>query len=179
MRILTLALAFAALVPLRAETGYDAWLRYTEIGGDRYPALPAAVVAFGDSAVIQTAQQELVRGVRGMLGRTLRIETRPFKESAIVLGTFSAIGLTGDLTEDAYWLKTVTIEGRPCLVVAASNDRGVLYGVFALLRKMGLGESISPLDEKQVPYAPVRWVNEWNNLDGSIERGYAGPSIFF
>jgi alpha-glucuronidase len=179
MRILTLALAFAALVPLRAETGYDAWLRYTEIGGGRYGTLPATVVALGDSAVIQAAQQELVRGVRGMLGRTLRIETRPLKESAIVLGTFSAIGLTGDLTEDAYWLKTVTIEGRPCLVVAASNDRGVLYGVFALLRKMGLGESISPLDEKQVPYAPVRWVNEWNNLDGSIERGYAGPSIFF
>ena len=179
MRILSFVLTVMAAVGLRAETGYEAWLRYAETGGDRYGALPAAVVTFGDSAVIQAAQQELIRGIRGMLGRTLRIETGPPQESAIVLGTFGAIGWTGDLTEDGYWLKTATLNGHPCLVVTASNDRGVLYGVFALLRKIGLGESVSALDEKQVPYAPVRWVNEWDNLDGSIERGYGGPSIFF
>ena len=35
------------------------------------------------------------------------------------------------------------------------------------------------MDERQNPYAPVRWVNQWDNLDGTIERGYAGGSIFF
>src|SRR5262249_25366860 len=48
-----------------------------------------------------------------------------------------------------------------------------------LLRKIGLGEAIDALDERVGPFAPVRMLNHWDNLDGSIERGYAGRSIFF
>jgi alpha-glucuronidase len=186
----TLLLVAVALAALRAETGYEAWLRYAEISDpavrQRYAAMPAVVVAFGDSVVIKAAQEELVRGVRGMLGRTLREETRLPRENAILLGTLGdirkaapAIGLAADLPADGYWLKTVTVDGLTHLVIAAPNDRGVLYGVFALLRRIALHEPVSPLDDKQVPYAPVRWVNEWNNLDGTIERGYGGRSIFF
>lgn len=182
--------ALSASVALRAETGYDAWLRYAAIGDpairQRYAALPAAVVAFGGSAVIGAAQEELIRGLRGMLGRTLRLETQLPRESAIVLGTFAAINkaapainVAADLPDDGFWLKTTTLNGLQYLLITAPNDRGVLYGVFALLRRIGLREPVSPLDEKQVPYAPVRWVNEWNNLDGTIERGYGGRSIFF
>ena len=182
--------ALAAPVALRAETGYDAWLRHAAIDDDRirqrYAAMPAVVVALGDSAVIKAARQELLHGVRGMLGRTLRAEAHWPRESAIVLGTFGAIqksapaiSVAADLRDDGYWLKTVTVDGLPYLLITAPNDRGVLYGVFALLRKIGLREPVAQLDEQQVPYAPVRWVNEWNNLDGTIERGYGGRSIFF
>ena len=38
---------------------------------------------------------------------------------------------------------------------------------------------IDSLDETEIPYAPIRWVNHWDNLDGSIERGYGGRSIFW
>ncbi len=55
----------------------------------------------------------------------------------------------------------------------------MLYGALALARKIDLGEPIAALDEKQIPYAPVRMLDHWDNLDGTIERGYAGPSIFF
>ena len=55
----------------------------------------------------------------------------------------------------------------------------MLYGAFALLRKIAVGDSIARLNEKQTPYAPVRWVNQWDNLDGTIERGYGGRSIFW
>ena len=65
------------------------------------------------------------------------------------------------------------------LLVASSNDRGVLYGTFALLRKMALGRRLQRMNETHTPLAPIRWTNEWDNLDGSIERGYAGRSIFF
>jgi alpha-glucuronidase len=64
-------------------------------------------------------------------------------------------------------------------VVTAANDRGVLYGTFALLRKIALGEAVTNLDERDSPYAPLRWVNQWDNLDGSIERGYGGRSLFW
>jgi alpha-glucuronidase len=187
---LLLGLTLLATPALRAETGYDAWLRYApledESARQRYATLPAAVTACGDSALLQSAREELIRGLRGMLGRTLRIEAHLPRESAIILGTFGdlakttpALSLTAKLADDGYWLKTVTVDGLPRLVIAAPNPRGVLYGVFGLLRKMGLREPVSPLDEKQEPYAPVRWVNEWNNLDGTIERGYGGRSIFY
>ncbi len=84
-----------------------------------------------------------------------------------------------DLRLDGYWLKTAKIHGSECLVIAASTDRGVLYGVFALLSKIARAESLAAIDEVQQPYAPIRWVNQWDNLDGRIERGYGGPSIFF
>ena len=89
---------------------------------------------------------------------------------AIVLG-----GPAANLKPDGYELKTV--DGK--IVITGADDRGVLYGAFALLRKVALGESIAELDEKSEPRVPVRWVNHWDNLDGSIERGYGGRSIFW
>ena len=175
--------------PLAAETGYEAWLRYAPLDAAarmRYDALPANAVALGDSIVIKTAQAELTRGVRGMLGRTLRAEATLPKEGAIVLGTFRALqaavpaaDLPSGLGEDGFLLETVAVNGFPCLFIAAPNDRGVLYGVFALLSRMARHESVTSLNEVQQPYAPIRWVNQWDNLDGRIERGYAGRSIFF
>lgn len=173
-----------------AETGYEAWLRYPaldETAARTYRStLPAAAVCLGGSPVIRAACDELLRGIRGMLERTLRLETQPPAESAIVLGTLSElrrwvpeVKLSGKLADDTFWLKSMSLGTRSYLVVTADNDRGVLYGVFALLRKIALLRTISNLDEREEPYAPIRWVNHWDNLDGSIERGYGGPSIFF
>ncbi len=127
-----------------------------------------------------SARDEMLRGVRGMAGRTLRLEDAIPKENAIVLGTLADLHarlpqLAANLKEDAFLLKTV----GSAIVVTAVNDRGVLYGVFALLRKIALGESIEHLNEQQTPRAAIRWVNQWDNLDGSIERGYGGQSIFW
>src|ERR1035437_5444416 len=90
-----------------------------------------------------------------------------------VRGLLSAVPLDGS------WLTTASAGGVSYTVITAANDRGVLYGVFGFLRKIALGEPVAALHEKQSPYAPVRWANEWNNLDGSIERGYGGRSIFW
>jgi len=79
------------------------------------------------------------------------------------------------LKPDGYSLK---MDGGK-IVITGSNDRGVLYGAFALLRKVALSESLINLDQKSEPRVPVRWVNHWDNLDGTIERGYGGRSIFW
>src|SRR5207237_4016768 len=119
-----------------------------------------------------------------MLRRTLRMDSRLAGEDAILLGTSADISQAApqfnlpDLPLDAYLLRTVSAGAVRYLIVTAANDRGVLYGAFALLRKIALGEVISDLDETQEPYAPVRWINQWDNLDGSIERGYGGRSSF-
>jgi len=183
-------LGLLAAAGLHAETGNDAWLRYAAVddGAMRQvrEALPATLTALSDSPVVESARRELIRGIRGMIGRTLRVESRVPREGGIVLGTLAEIRkaaphlpLAANLEADGYWLKTLRVDGARYLVIAAENDRGVLYGAFALLRKIGLGESVGDLDDRQTPYAPVRWVNQWDNLDGSIERGYGGRSIFW
>jgi alpha-glucuronidase len=190
LRKLLVLFLLACPVVAYAENGYNAWLRYApldEASARRYrDVVPASIASFGDGAAIQSAREEVIHGIRGMLGRNVRVESRLPAESAIVIGTLSELRrtapqltFTGNLDPDGYWLKTVRINGARYIVVTAENDRGVLYGAFALLRKIALSEPIADLDQKQTPYAPVRWVNQWDNLDGSIERGYGGRSIFW
>ena len=116
------------------------------------------ITVVGSSALLESARQDLLRGFRTP------------KAQAIVLG-----GVAANLKPDGYELKTV--DGK--IIITGADDRGVLYGAFALLRKVALGESVARLDEKSEPRVPVRWVNHWDNLDGSIERGYGGRSIFW
>jgi alpha-glucuronidase len=193
--VLGTALSYAIALPeLEAETGAEAWLRYSALSpqaAKNYKRLPDKMVLLGDSLLLNTAQQELVRGVSQMLSRKLLEQAviagaDPCGGSQIVLGTMAELRVPypdlhpdQTLSDDGYWLRNAKIQGRECLLVAGGTDRGVLYGVFALLSKIARAESIANLNEVQQPYAPIRWVNQWDNLDGRIERGYGGPSIFF
>jgi len=173
----------------RADDGHDAWLRYaplTQIERAKYDSLPASVAVLNDSTVLATSQAELIRGLRGMLGRTLRAGKGLPSERSIVLGTLADVrsaapGLSAPKTlrADGFWLSTGRVHGYDCIVIAGETDRGALYGVFTLLRKIAFGEDLTRLRETQEPSAPLRWVNDWDNLDGRIERGYGGRSIFF
>jgi alpha-glucuronidase len=188
MKLCVLLALLASAASLQAETGYDAWLRYAPLRApiarqDR-AALPAVVVTLGQSPVLDSARDELVRGVRGMLGVTLREESSiPTTEGAIVLealGSARSAALFGPgAGPDSYLIETRREREHRYLDVFANDDRGVLYGVFALLRKMALGGSLDHLSAVRSPYAPIRWVNQWDNLDGTIERGYGGRSIFW
>jgi alpha-glucuronidase len=153
------------LTALRAESGADAWLRYERL--QKPPALPAFVSMLGDSPILRSAQAELLRGLRRMTGNVLRAATGRLNESSILLDPNDTA-----LKPDAFRIRTV---GRD-IVISASNDRGVLYGAFALLEKIALGTS---LNDQQEPAVAIRWVNHWDNLEGTIERGYGGRSIFW
>ena len=186
-------LAFISIfaVQSHAESGYDAWLRYeliddATVKSDYDQSLPAVIVTLDNSEVVQSARNELIRGVRGMLDRTLRMETNLPDENAILLGTLDEIKqklpdfrAPTDLKKDGFCLRTVSKGGHKILVITAPNDRGVLYGTFRLLLDLSLYKPMADLDEKENPYAPVRVINLWDNLSGAIERGYAGDSIFW
>lgn len=62
------------------------------------------------------------------------------------------------------------------LVLSANNDLGLLYGSYALLRDNAAGKAIALKEE--IPAYNVRVLNHWDNLDGTIERGYSGHSIW-
>lgn len=172
-----------------AETEADAWLRYSKLSPSdarKFQRLPENTAVLANSVVLRTAQQELAHGVSQMLGTTLHSGALSSAKNAIVLGTLTqfrafAPGLhpPRQPRADGYWLKATKIHRHACLIIAGENERGVLYGVFALLSRIARAEPVDAMDELQEPSAPIRWVNQWDNLDGRIERGYGGLSIFF
>src|SRR5579884_3651104 len=137
-----LAALLLLCMPLHAETGYAAWLRYAPIDDSNlrqtYLQLPAAITALDQSPVTQAAQKELLRAFQSMTGRLLRTYTRLPTENCILLATSGALkrslpelALSDRLREDGYILKTTAARGRSILLIAGPNDRGVLYGTFA------------------------------------------------
>lgn len=189
-RLLLTVLLVAGSGSASAETGQAAWLRYARLDAttaDRNTrAVPLSVMTVGSSAPVQKAGEELLAGIRGMLGVESKPVTQLPGDGAIVAGTLTELRKAypellpeAVLATDGFWLKATTVRGARHLVVAGQSDRAVLYGAFALLRRIGVGDSLASIDQKDAPYAPIRWVNEWNNIDGSIERGYGGRSIFW
>ena len=62
--------------------------------------------------------------------------------------------------------------------MASAGDSGALYGTFHLLRLLSTATPIQRLDVREKPRHQVRILNHWDNLDGSIERGYGGRSLW-
>jgi alpha-glucuronidase len=164
-------------------------LRYAPIVGEiaaRRDTIPDAVLSLGNSDVLNSAKGELIRGIASMLGKRLRAEQNVSAENAVVLGTledvrghFREAESTRPLGPDGFWLRTVRHGGKKYWLIIGGNDRGALYGTFAFLSRIAQGRSVRDLDDVETPSAPIRWASQWDNLDGSIERGYAGRSIFF
>ena len=162
---------------LYAETGYEAWLRYAPLdaGAVRQyrEALPPAIVTLGSGTMVSNAGEELIRGVRSMTGFTLRVAAGTPGESAILVGTLAEIrkaaprlAPAGTIGPEGYWLRSSADNGVRYLLVTGEDERGVLYGAFALLRKISLRESVAELDDKQAPSAAIRWLNLWDSVGG-------------
>ena len=65
------------------------------------------------------------------------------------------------------------------LMIEASDEEGLLYGAFELIKQLQLGSAYEGMDIHKEPVMPLRMLNHWDNMDGSIERGYSGNSFFF
>ena len=65
------------------------------------------------------------------------------------------------------------------IAIAGADSNGLLYGVYAFLMRLQAGDDPSMVEEETAPALPNRILNHWDNTDGSIERGYAGRSLFF
>ncbi len=173
---------------LRAEDGAAGWLRYAPIRGPARAlcqTLPAAIVIGSTEGrggePIASAERELKEGMAGICGIKLHDVTGADDEPAFVLGTVpyvkTAVG--GFAPAAVPGPEGFILARRNRSVLIAGHDgRGVLYGTFALLREISAGVTPAP-QRMETPANAIRWVDQWDNLDGSIERGYAGRSIFF
>ncbi len=181
-------LGLLLLAPLlaQAEDGSQGWLRYAPItDATRYANLPSQIVVLGNAPTDQAAANELKRGLASMLGRTFTVSHETHADaSAIVIANLAVLNkaftVTGDkLPAESYTLGEKTEGKTHRYLVLGADARGEVYGVFHLLALVGTDQPLPTKPITESPSSPIRWVNQWDNLDGTIERGYAGRSIFF
>jgi len=151
--------------PARAEDGYALWMRYPAAAG------ADAVMLRRETPMLVAAAAELRRGLpKGagalMLARATDPEIATLRLPAAGLG------------EEGYVVRRATIGGRMVTLVSGNTDRGILYGAFALLRHLANGGSVETINLSSAPAIKLRVLNHWDNLDGVVERGYAGHSLW-
>ncbi|HYS46597.1 MAG TPA: alpha-glucuronidase family glycosyl hydrolase, partial [Rhizomicrobium sp.] len=185
-RFYTAAFLLLLAVPARAEDGYDLWLRYRPVEPSamaQYRPLATVIVSEGASPSLDAAKAELARGLGGLLDKPVGAGT--VADGAIVIGTPASSPLVAGLKlpltalgKEGYLIRSLSLGGHAVTVIAANSDIGVLYGSFALLLLIQTRQPVAHLDIASAPRLKLRLLNHWDNLDGTIERGYAGHSIF-
>lgn len=176
---------------LSDEDGADLWLRYPVVPVPgrlaEYQALFSQLVVEGDSPTLAIAEGELVRGLSGLTGVSVTTGGSAQGPGAVVIGTprsssmIAALPLAARLTalgDDGYLVETADSGGQTVIAVAANTDVGVLYGSFALLRHLQSHSSIEGLSLSGSSKIERRILDHWDNLDRTVERGYAGRSLW-
>ena len=136
---------------LWAEDGSRLWLRQT-------PVNQASVCCLVTSPTLTVAREEL---------------------AALWKGGEVDLQLCADEThrrlgKEGYTIRTS--EGKT--VLEAATEQGLLYATYHLLRLQAEGADCTRLDIQEKPAFDIRVLNHWDNLDGTIERGYAGRSLW-
>ncbi len=136
---------------LWAEDGSRLWLRQT-------PVNQASVCCLVTSPTLTVAREEL---------------------AALWKGGEVDLQLCADEThrrlgKEGYTIRTS--EGKT--VLEAATEQGLLYATYHLLRLQAEGADCTRLDIQEKPAFDIRVLNHWDNLDGTVERGYAGRSLW-
>jgi alpha-glucuronidase len=194
MRFWQIAAALAAMLLVavwanaaQAEDGYDLWLRYRPLPTQQAASYrkQATQLVIGTATPTQTAaRQELLRGIGGLLGQAPTLSASVTQDGAILLGTPASPLIqqlkldTGALGSEGYLIRSVVVDGHAATVIVGNSDVGALYGAFQFLRLVQTGQSIAHLDLHDAPHLKLRVLDHWDYLNGQVERGYAGASIW-
>ncbi|HET6170226.1 MAG TPA: alpha-glucuronidase family glycosyl hydrolase, partial [Terracidiphilus sp.] len=186
MWVLFSAAGLAFSLHAGAQENDPAWLGYRSVKNPR--GVPVRIRRLGDSVLEQTAAKELSQGISGLfgtfdphVGKNLIILGTPKELEALNEFQVPIPKPLGPEDFDIFWYgRESGGQGSPRnLYIVGGSPRGVLYGAFTLLRDLAEGTDLTHAAIREHPAMPIRWVDDWDNLDGSIERGYAGRSIFF
>jgi alpha-glucuronidase len=187
---LGIVLVLLAAATARADDGYRLWLPYDPLAADiagPYRARAASVIVQGRSPTLDAIRSELTEGLTGLLGQPVTAADDLSRDGAIVVGTPKSsplsekLGWRADLVKlapEGFLIRSASVGGRPVTVIASESETGALYGAFQFLRLVQTLQPIEKLDVKQKPALQLRVLDHWDNLDGSIERGYAGRSLW-
>ncbi|MBO2544127.1 alpha-glucuronidase [Salegentibacter sp. BDJ18] len=180
-----ISLGFLCLlaVNIQAQKGYELWLDYTEIQDPdvekKYAPFLNNVELIGNSSTIQAIKEELQLAREGFAFENSKLSN----DSKLIIGIQSKLPTairnivnTENLGEEGY--KITSLNNGKTIVVSGNSEIALLYGTYGLLREMQQKNDISDLKIEEKPEIQKRVLNHWDNLDRTVERGYAGFSIW-
>lgn len=172
----------------KAENGYDLWLRYKPVNPklkEQYSRYFKKIYFPTGTDQLKAGRDELISGVSGLLG--IRCSESATAQSDLTVLKLDKLGTlkkyitdteSQSIGNEGFIIKAITKAGRPKLLLTARTDLGILYGTFRLLRSMQTGKNLSELNVIDHPKTMVRLLDHWDNPTRTVERGYAGFSIW-
>jgi alpha-glucuronidase len=188
---LLLLLIFIPSFFAMAEDGHRLWLRYDPIADQEllkhYRKAITGYTIEGTSPTIRIAQKELQQGLKGLLAADIPANSSVNTDGLLVVGTPSSSKVINSLDlknrlstlgNEGYLIINTIYKQRKITVIAGNTDVAVLYGVFHFLRLLQTNRNIDKLDIATRPKTMIRVLNHWDNLNRTVERGYAGFSLW-
>ncbi|MBN1201992.1 MAG: alpha-glucuronidase [Anaerolineae bacterium] len=173
------------------EDGYQLWLRYAPVTDaptlTAYRTAITQIMINASSATLSIAQEEIEAGLERLLGVTVPLAKQPDRSGTLVIGTphnnhviaelklGQALDQVGD---EGFVIVRTVFQGNDYIAIAANTDIGNLYGVFHFLRHLQTHKPLHDLNISSSPKTKLRMLNHWDNLDRTVERGYAGFSLW-
>ena len=174
----------------RAEDGSKLWLRYArgEAGGAGESAGSIGrVVVIGQSPTLDVIRTDVKTALEGLTGHPPDFADAPNRDGGILIGTPTSSPAIASLPwrrelealgREGFIIRATDVGGHRTTVIASPSEIGALYGTFHCLRLLQTTGITEKIDIVQRPRVHLRLLNHWDNLDGSIERGYAGRSLW-
>jgi alpha-glucuronidase len=175
----------------QAENGYSLWLRYDKISNEKVLShykqaiRTFAIADFGATSTI--IRNELQQALSGLLGQEIK-EAKTFQSGDILIALYNdpllktyhdvihkRIAAVG---EEGFLIETQSTGGGSKIIITGRTKAGVLYGTYHFLRLLQTHQNINGLAVSESPRVKRRILNHWDNLDRTVERGYAGASIW-
>ncbi|MFW6021947.1 MAG: alpha-glucuronidase family glycosyl hydrolase [Halanaerobiaceae bacterium] len=170
---------------------YNCWLAYYRLEDksiiNSYREYLEDICILGDNPIIDSSREELERAIEGVTGISPAIRKEIGKGMKLLISKKDENSIIDDLaninyndiSEEGFIIKSMDYNNENIVYISSISDKGILYGVFYFIRLLQMGKKLDSLSITNNPVNQLRMINHWDNLDGSIERGYAGKSIFY
>lgn len=175
---------------LHSEDGYRLWLRYDMVANKSLLKLYSTQIKYlivdNNSPTLTAAKEELQKGLTDLLGKNIPVIST-IKNGTVIAANYKKSKLLKELSlsseisnipDDGYLIQTLHCKGNNLIVITSNSDIGVMYGAFEFLRLIQTQKSITNLKIISFPKIKLRILNHWDNLNRTVERGYAGFSIW-
>jgi alpha-glucuronidase len=176
---------------VRSENGYRLWLRYDKVSDNQmllyYRTSVTGFIIEGESPVLTSVRNEMNIALSGLLGMNVPVLKSVKGNGIIIAGTplnsplIASLNLKERLTKlgsEGFIIINSVYKKKKIIVIAANTEIGVLYGTFHFLSLIQTNRKIDDLAIESFPKTNIRVLNHWDNLNRSVERGYAGLSLW-
>jgi len=160
---------------------YQSWLSHKEIEKSYYKEYINNILVLNHSEIIDSAVNEL-KDAFAQIKDVKKVQSIYNNEKEIKGDKFIKLYIkqNNKLINEGFRIKyEKTTEEKECISISANNENGILYGVFALLRLLEQNIDFKNKEIIDNPKKDIRIVNQWDNIDGTVERGFAGNSVLF